>query len=174
MSTSKEHINYITTAAIIAAIYAALTYLGSFFGLSYGPIQVRFSEALTILPIFTPAAIPGLTIGCFIANIGSFNPLDMIFGSFATFLAALLTYFLRDITFKKLPLLALLPPVVINAILIGFEIAVFFLGEGYSFYGFIISAIEVGVGQLIACYGLGLTLYLALRSKKITKLNLFK
>ena len=174
MSKQKARLKYIITAAFIAAIYAALTYLGSFFGLSYGPIQVRFSEALTILPIFTPAAIPGLTVGCFIANIGSFNPLDMIFGSFATFLAALLTYFLKDITFKKLPFLALLPPIVINALLIGFEIVVFFLGEGYSFYGFIISAIEVGVGQLIACYGLGLPLYLALKSKKITKLNLFK
>ncbi len=174
MSIKKSRINYITAAAVIAAIYAALTYLGGFFGLSYGPIQIRFSEALTVLPIFTPAAIPGLTVGCFIANIGSFNPLDMIFGSFATFLAALLTYFLKDITFKKLPILALLPPIIINALLIGFEIAVFYLGEGYSFYGFIISAIEVGIGQFIACYGLGLPLYLALKTKKITKLNLFK
>lgn len=174
MSTNKDRINYITTAAIIAAIYAGLTYLGGFFGLSYGPIQIRFSEALTILPIFTPAAIPGLTVGCFIANIGSFNPLDMIFGSFATFLAALLTYFLKDLTFKKLPLLALLPPVIINALLIGFEISVFYLGDGYSFYGFIISAIEVGIGQLLACYGLGFPLYFALKTKKITKLNLFK
>lgn len=174
MSKQKSRLRYIITAALIAAIYAALTYFGSFFGLSYGPIQIRFSEALTILPIFTPAAIPGLTIGCFIANIGSFNPLDMIFGTFATFLAALLTYFLKDITFGKLPILALLPPVIINALLIGFEIAVFFLADGYSFFGFLISAIQVGVGQLIACYGLGLPLYLALKSKKIAKFDIFK
>ena len=174
MSKQKSRLKYIITAALIAAIYAALTYFGAFFGLSYGPIQVRFSEALTILPIFTPAAIPGLTIGCFIANLGSFNPLDLIFGTFATFLASVLTYFLKDFTFKKLPLLAILPPVIINALIIGFEIAVFFLAEGYSFYGFIISAIEVGVGQIIACYGLGLPLYLALKSKRVSKFDIFK
>ncbi len=173
MNKQKTRLKYIITAALIAAIYAALTYFGAFFGLSYGPLQIRFSEALTILPLFTPAAIPGLTVGCFIANIASFNPLDMIFGTFATFLAALLTYFLKDITFKKLPLLAIFPPVIINAILIGFEIAVFFLGDGYSFYGFIISAIQVGAGQIIACYGLGVPLYLALKSKKLSKLNIF-
>ncbi len=174
MNKQKSRLKYIITAALIAAIYAALTYFGGFFGLSYGPIQVRFSEALTILPIFTPAAIPGLTIGCFIANIGSFNPLDLIFGTFATFLAAVLTYFLKDMLFKKMPLLALLPPVIINALIIGFEIAVFFLSEGYSFYGFLISAIEVGIGQIVACYGLGLPLYFALKSKRLSKFNLFK
>jgi uncharacterized membrane protein len=174
MSTNKERINYITTAAIIAAIYAALTYFGAFFGLSYGPIQIRFSEALTALPIFTPAAIPGLTVGCFLANIGSFNLLDMVFGTLATLIAAILTYYLRNITFKNLPLLALFPPVIINALIIGAEIAYFFLPGGPSFYGFIISALEVGCGQLIACYGLGLPLYLTLKTKKIKKLNLFK
>ncbi|MBE6787043.1 MAG: QueT transporter family protein [Ruminococcaceae bacterium] len=174
MNKQKSRLKYIITAALIAAIYAALTYFGSFFGLSYGPIQVRFSEALTILPIFTPAAIPGLTIGCFIANIGSFNPLDLIFGTFATFLSALLTYFLKDMRFKNLPLLAILPPVIINALIIGFEIAVFFLAKGYSFYGFVISAIQVGTGQIIACYGLGLPLYLALKSKRLSKINFFK
>ena len=67
----KNRIKYIVTGAIIAATYAGLTYLCNFFGLAYGPIQLRVSEVLTILPLFTPAAIPGLTIGCFIANIGS-------------------------------------------------------------------------------------------------------
>jgi len=149
-------------------------FLVIFFGLSYGPIQVRFSEALTILPLFTPAAIPGLTIGCFIANIGSFNLLDMIFGTLATLIAAVLTYFLRNLKFKKLPLLALFPPVIINAVIIGLEIAFFFLPKGFTMYGFIISALQVGAGQLIACYGLGLPLYFALRSKKILAMNIFK
>ncbi len=173
MSNQKSHLKYIITAALIAAIYAALTYFGSFFGLSYGPIQVRFSEALTVLPIFTPAAIPGLTIGCFIANIGSFNLLDMLFGTLATLISAVLTYYLRNIKFKKLPLLALLPPVLINAVVIGLEIALFFLPEGLSFYGFIISALQVGTGQIIACYGLGLPLYLTLKSQKFSKHNIF-
>ena len=69
--TRKSKINYIVTGALIAALYAGLTYLSNIFGLAYGPIQLRFSEVLTILPVFTPAAIPGLTVGCFIANIGS-------------------------------------------------------------------------------------------------------
>ena len=167
MRKTKIDLNYITTAALIAAIYAALTYFGSFFGLSYGPVQVRFSEALTVLPVFTPAAIPGLTIGCFIANIGSFNLLDMVFGTLATLIAAILTYFLRNLRFKNLPLLALLPPVIINAVVIGIEIAVFFLPEGFSAYGLLISALEVGAGQIIACYGLGLPLYLTLKNRKL-------
>lgn len=174
MASPKQRLKYITEAACIAAVYAALTYLGGFFGLSYGPIQIRFSEALTVLPIFTPAAIPGLTVGCFIANIGSFNLLDMVFGTLATLIAAMLTYFLRNIKFKKLPLLALLPPVIINAVIIGLEIAFFFLPKSFSFYGFLISALEVGLGQIIACYGLGLPLYLALGSKKFSKLDFFK
>lgn len=171
MSTAKQRLNYITTAAVIAAIYAGLTYLGNFFGLSYGPIQIRFSEALTILPLFTPAAIPGLTIGCFIANIGSFNPIDMIFGTFATFLAAILTYWTRKMIFKKFPLLPILFPVIVNAFIIGLELALFYL-NGFTFVGFIIAALEVGAGQLIACYGLGLPLYFTLKGKKLSKLNL--
>ncbi len=170
MRKTKIDLNYITTAALIAAIYAALTYLGNFFGSAYvpvGPIQVRFSEALTVLPIFTPAAIPGLTIGCFIANIGSFNLLDMVFGTLATLVAAILTYLLRNIKFKNLPILALFPPVIINAVVIGIEIAVFFLPEGFSAYGLLISALQVGAGQIIACYGLGLPLYLTLKNRKL-------
>ncbi len=167
MSSAKDRINYITTAAFIAAVYAALTYLGGFFGLSYGPIQIRFSEALTILPVFTPAAIPGLTAGCFLANIGSFNLLDMLFGTLATFIAAVLTYFLRNIKFKNIPILALLPPIIINAFIIGAEIAVFLLSKGPSFYGFVISSIGIGIGQLITCCGLGIPLYLLIKNRKI-------
>lgn len=170
MTTRKERLNYITTAAIIAAIYAALTYLGAVFGLSYGPIQLRFSEALTILPVFTPAAIPGLTVGCFIANIGSFNLLDMVFGTLATLIAAILTRMFKDIKFKGLPLLSLFPPVIVNAIIIGLEIAIFLLPEGLSLYGFLISALEVGIGQLIVCYALGIPFYLTVQKTKLIKI----
>lgn len=169
MHTPKERLNYITTAAFIAAVYAALTYFGNFFGLSYGPFQIRFSEALTVLPIFTSAAVPGLTVGCFIANIGSFNLLDMVFGTFATLIAAILTRLLRKIKFYKLPLLAIAPPVLINAIVIGLEIAIFFIPEDLSLYTFLTYAAYVGVGQLIACYGLGIPLYLALKGKFFQK-----
>lgn len=170
MATHKEKLNYITTAAIIAAIYAALTYFGAFFGLSYGPIQLRFSEALTILPVFTPAAIPGLTVGCFIANIGSFNLLDMVFGTLATLIAAILTRMFKSVKFKGLPILSLLPPVIVNAIIIGLEIAIFYLPDGLSLYGFLISALEVGIGQLIVCYALGIPFYLTVQKTKLIKL----
>ncbi|MBQ1988709.1 MAG: QueT transporter family protein, partial [Clostridia bacterium] len=144
----KERINYIIVGSVIAAAYAGLTYLSNVFGLAYGPIQLRISEVLTLLPIFTPAAIPGLTVGCFLANIGSFNAADMIFGTFATFIAAILTYYLKNIRIKKLPVLSMLSPVIVNAVIIGFEIAVLFLPEGYTFWGFVISALEVGAGEL--------------------------
>lgn len=167
--TRQEKTRFIITGALIAAAYAGLTYLSNVFGLAYGPIQLRLSEMMTVLPVFTPAAIPGLTMGCFIANIGSFNAADMLFGTLATLAAAILTYHLRDIKWRNLPILALLPPVLINAILIGFEIALFYLPEGFGFWGFIISGIEVGIGQVIVCYIFGIPFYLAVKKYKIFK-----
>ena len=172
MSNSKKRINYIISAALIAAFYAALTFFGNIFGLSYGPIQLRFSEVLTVLPLFTPAAIPGLTIGCCIANIASFNILDVVFGSLATLVAACLTYILKDIRFKGIPLLALLPPVVVNALVIGLEISLF-LAPKFHFYGFLIAALQVGIGQFIVCYCFGIPFYLIVDKNK-GKRNLTK
>lgn len=170
----KSKTQFIITGALIAAAYAGLTYLSNIFGLAYGPIQLRVSEVLTVLPVFTPAAIPGLTVGCFISNIGSFNALDLIFGTAATLIAAILTYYLRNIKFKTLPLLAFLPPVLVNAIVIGFEIAWFFLPEGYSFWGFIISGLQVGIGQLIVCYAFGIPFYLVTKKYKIFERDYIK
>ena len=170
----KERINYIIVGSVIAAAYAGLTYLSNVFGLAYGPIQLRISEVLTLLPIFTPAAIPGLTVGCFLANIGSFNAADMIFGTFATFIAAILTYYLKNIRIKKLPVLSMLSPVIVNAVIIGFEIAVLFLPEGYTFWGFVISALEVGAGELIVCLALGIPFFLAVEKYKIFEMNFIK
>ena len=150
-----------------AAAYAGLTYLSNVFNLAYGPIQLRISEMLTVLPVFSVAAIPGLTVGCFIANIGSFNVADLFFGTFATLIAAILTYCFRNITWRGLPLLSLLPPVIINALIIGFEISLLYLPQGLSFWGFIISALEVGLGQLIVCYVFGIPFYLAVKKNKI-------
>lgn len=165
---------FIITGALIAAAYAGLTYLSNVFGLAYGPIQLRVSEVLTILPVFTPAAIPGLTLGCFIANIGSFNAADMLFGTFATLLAAVLTYFLRDIKFKKLPILAMLPPVLVNAVIIGFEIAWLFLPDGSGFWGFVISFLEVGLGQFIVCVGFGIPFYIVVEKYRIFEIKITK
>lgn len=167
MADRKKRIEFIVTGALIAAAYVGLTFLSNVFSLAYGPIQLRVSEVLTLLPIFTPAAIPGVTIGCFIANIASFNLLDMIFGTAATFVAACCTYLLRHIRFKGLPLLAMLPPVVINAVVIGLEIAFFFLPEGFTLWGFVISGLEVGLGELIVCYVFGIPFYWVIKKYNI-------
>lgn len=163
----RSKIEFIITGAFIAAAYAGLTYLSNIFQLAYGPIQLRISEILTVLPVFTPAAIPGLTLGCFIANIGSFNAADMLFGTAATLAAAILTYYLRGIKTKGIPVLSLLPPVIVNAVVIGFEIALFFLPEGYSFWGFIISGFQVGIGQFIVCFIFGIPFYLVVKKYRI-------
>ncbi len=157
---------YIVTGAIIAAIYAALTLLSNTVGLAFGPIQFRLSEALTILPIFTPAAIPGLALGCLISNIFSFNIADMLFGTIATLFAAILTRRLRFIKTFNLPLLSLLPPIIINAIIVGAEISLLYLEASSFMYGFYISAIEVGISEAAVCIFLGIPLYLALKNKR--------
>ena len=169
MSKSRERINYIITGAIIAALYVDLTFLSNIFNLAFGPVQFRVSEVLTILPVFTSAAIPGVAVGCFIANIASFNPLDMIFGTSATVIAALLTFFFRNIKFRGIPLLSMFPPVIINALVIGLEIAIFFLPEGNLLWGFVISALHVGLGELVVCVGLGITFYLVVEKNGLFK-----
>ncbi|MEG0545981.1 MAG: QueT transporter family protein [Oscillospiraceae bacterium] len=167
---NRKKINFLVTGAVIAALYAALTYAASAFGLAYGSIQFRFSEALTILPIFTPAAIPGLAIGCFLGNLASpFGMLDIVLGTLATLIAAVLTYFTRKIKFKNIPFLAPIFPVITNAIIIGLEIS-FFMPEGFTFAGFFISAMQVAIGEMVVCYALGLPLAVAIEKSGINKI----
>lgn len=165
MKNVKNHTRYIVTGAVIAALYALLTFLSNIFGLAYGPIQFRVSEALTILPIFTPAAIPGIAIGCLISNIFSFNAVDMIFGTFASLSAAVLTRKFRNIKFFEIPLLSFLPPVIINALAVGAEITLFYLDGTPSLAAFLISALQVGLGEAAVCFILGVPLYLNLKNK---------
>lgn len=150
----KSRSNFIAYAAMIAALYAILTYFASLLGLASNAIQVRFSEALCILPIFTPAAIPGLTIGCFISNLisGCLVP-DIIFGSVATFIGAFGTYLLR-----KNPFLALLPPIVSNTVIIPFV-----LMYAYGIRPIWFSFITVCIGEIISCGVLGIFLYSVLK-----------
>lgn len=165
MKTKKNNTRYIVTGAIIAAMYVALTMLSNFFGLAYGPIQFRVSEVLSILPVFTPAAIPGLAVGCLISNLLSFNAVDLIFGTLATIIAALLSRSFRNIKLWNIPLLSFLPPIFVNAAIVGAEISIFFL-EGNSFLaGFWVSALQVGVGQAAVCFLLGIPFYLAVKNK---------
>ncbi len=165
----KIDTRYIVTGALIAAMYVVLTFISNTLGIAYGPIQFRISEALTILPVFNPAAIPGLAVGCLISNVFSFNAVDMILGTLATLIAALLTRKLRNIKFFNLPILSLLPPIIVNAIIVGVEIAVFYLDGAPFLSGFLLSALEVGLGQAAVCFLLGIPLYLALQNKR----NLF-
>lgn len=159
MKNRKKIVN-IAVSAIIAALYVVLTYLASALGLASFAVQVRFSEALTILPIFTPAAIPGLFIGCVLANILTGCAVwDVVLGSIATLLGALGTYFLR-----KHKLLATLPPIVANTIIVPPVLLYVYNLEGtYWFF-----ALTVCLGEIISCGVLG-----SLLRKSLEKRNLF-
>ena len=149
----------LTLAAVLAAVYAALTITLPV--PQYGAVQIRFAEALTVLPFLFPAATPGLFVGCIIANLFSPFVLDVVFGSMATLLACLVTYKLRNIRFKGLALAASLPPVLFNAVIIGIEIAVMFPDPSSSapiWLACITNGISVGIGELISCTVLGVLL----------------
>ena len=150
----------LVTAAVIAALYAALTLLLA--PISYGVVQFRLSEALTILPIFTPFAIPGLFIGCLLANLlGGLGIWDVFLGSLTTLIAAVCTYYVRKNVF-----LALLPPVVFNAVIIGMMIFFLSFTPPYDFslaWPFVGS---VGLGQLVSVCLAGGALYLALKKHR--------
>ena len=166
---NKRKTDFVVKSAVIAAIYAGLTYFAAILNVAYGGIQFRFSEALTILAVFSPASIPGLTIGCFLGNITSpYGLVDIVCGTLATLIAAVLSYKTRNIKFKDLPLLSALFPVLSNAIIIGLEITLF-MPERFAFKAFLISAFQVGFGELIMCYGLGIPLYKVIKKTKIDK-----
>ena len=154
MRTISKKTAYITQAALIAALYTVLTMIAAGFDLASGAIQVRFSEALTIMPFFTPAAIPGLTLGCLLSNIltGCALP-DVIFGTLATLLGALGTYALRKNRF-----LCAVPPIVSNALIIPFVLTYAYHIPG----GIPLFMLTVGLGELISCMGLGQLLLQAL------------
>lgn len=144
---------FLTQAALIAALYAAVTLLLA--PISYGQLQVRASEALTLLPIIAPAAVPGLFVGCLLANL--LNPagttaLDVVFGSLATLAAALLTRRLRH-----RPLAAAAAPVAINALVVGWVLTTLYQ------LPYLATAGWIGLGELIACCALGFPLLWALK-----------
>ena len=153
----NKKVLFLTHAAMIAAIYVVLTLV--FQAISFGEIQVRIAEALTILPAFTPAAIPGLFIGCIIGNIfgGSILP-DIIFGSLATLIGSCFTYLLR----KQNKYLAPLPPIISNTVIVplvlkyayGFNLPIAFM------------MLTVGIGEVISCGVLGMILYSSLENHK--------
>ena len=154
--TNKKTL-FITEAAVIAAIYTALVMIFQFS--SFGPVQFRIAEALTILPYFTPAAIPGLTIGCFLSAVltPGVHILDMVFGSLATLIAAILSYRLRRNKY-----LVPIPPILVNAIILPW-IFKFAYGDAQPVP---VMMLSVGVSQLLAAGVLGMVLLLALDKVK--------
>lgn len=156
---NRNTIRTLTAAALIAAMYTVLTVCLA--PLSYGLVQCRLSEALTILAAFTPTAIPGLTVGCVISNLIGLSSganiagaLDVLLGPLATGVAAWLTWVLRDRRVGRLPLWSTLPPVVFNALIVGTELA--FVAPQFTIEVWFIQMGLVAAGQLVACVGGGL------------------
>ena len=150
---NKKSIHLLTQAAMIAALYVVLTFIANAFGLANYAVQVRFSEAITILPLFTPAAIPGLFAGCLISNIltGCALP-DIVFGSAATLIGALGTWKLAKLfPDKRFP--APIPPIVANTVIVPFV-----LRYAYGIRPLWLSFLTVGAGEIISCGILGLLL----------------
>ncbi|MCR4793520.1 MAG: QueT transporter family protein [Lachnospiraceae bacterium] len=170
----KKSLLLITQGAMIAALYTVLTVLAGSLNLANGVIQIRFSEALTILPAFTPAAIPGLFVGCVLSNIlTGCHPLDVIFGSLATLLGGIFTYLLTHkradgkwnfVPGKKSMFLAPIPPIVANTLIVPFVLAYVYGFEGSwgIFSGVTFFMITVGAGEIMSCFVLGFALYNAL------------
>ncbi len=154
---------FVCEAAIIAALYVALTWLSTLLGLSSGAIQCRFSEALCILPYFTASAIPGLGIGCLISNImAGGNPFDIAFGTLATVLGAIVTYALRKFSAGKW--LAAIPAIVSNTLMIPFVLRFTYTwGVENSIYYYMLT---VGIGEVISAGIFGTVLILALEPHK--------
>jgi len=188
----NTRIPFIAQAAVIAALYVAISLPIAMSGpiayLNYGPIQFRIAEALAMLAALTPAAIPGLAIGCLLTNIlGPYGVPDMVFGTLASLLAALCTYWLRKITFslsvsmelpsrsfqlsaEKLPLFSALPPVLFNAVIIGTMIAYFFM-DSFEWSNILLFGAQVGFGQAVVVFLLGLPLAALLKKTKIFSRN---
>ena len=150
----------LTQGAMIAALYVVLTFIANLAGLASGVIQVRLSEALTILPVFTAAAVPGLAVGCVLANLLTGCAIwDVVFGSLATLIGAVGTRLLRG----QSPVLAVLPPILSNIIIVPLVLQrVYGVEDAYWYL-----AMTVGAGEIISCGVLGLLLYRSLKNTKI-------
>ncbi|RKM61894.1 QueT transporter family protein [Butyrivibrio sp. CB08] len=156
----NKNVVFITHAAAIAALYVVLTLVANAMGLANYAVQVRFSEALTILPYFTPAAIPGLFVGCILSNLlTGCMTLDVIFGSLATLIGAVGTYIIGGKVKKPLAKwLCPIPPIVANMIIVPqLLMRVYQIPGSLLFF-----TATVGLGEIISCYILGILLLIAL------------
>lgn len=162
-----KHTRYLVQAAIIAALYAVLTHMQNLLlpGSATWAIQMRISEALCVLAFFTPAAVPGLSLGCLLFNLtySATLPLDFLVGTLATFLAAEGMWLTRAWKVKGLPLFGLILPALFNALLVGWELAVYIGG------GFVMNAVYVAIGELAVLLVLGSALYYTLLARGLDK-----
>lgn len=171
----KKTTLFIAYAAVIAAMYATLTILQNVLlpGSASAAVQFRVAEVLTILALYTPAAIPGLAVGCAVANLSSVTvagPLDLIIGSLASLIAAVLMYATRNVRLFKLPVLAALMPALVNGVLVGFEIDFFIVNQGsFNFYDFLFQGGCVALGELAVLFLLGLPLTRLIEVKGLDK-----
>lgn len=151
----------ITVAGLIAAAYVVLTFIAQSVGLASGAIQFRLSEMLTILPMFTTAAIPGLAVGCVLANILTGCALwDVVFGSVATLLGALGTHLLKK---TENPYLGCLPPIISNMLIVpAVLMKVYGAPESYWYL-----MLTVGIGEVVCCGLLGVILYKVMKKRNI-------
>ena len=163
--TMNKKTRFLTQSALIAALYVALTYLQNFLlpGTTSMAIQFRLSEALCVLALFTPAAIPGLTPGCLIFNISYSHtlPLDFLLGTLATFLAVGGMYLTRRWTIKGYPIIAMLLPAITNALLVGWEISIYVGG------GFFMNALYVAIGEAAVLLIAGTALFYAIKARNL-------
>jgi len=156
---------YLTQAAIIAALYTVLTHMQNLLlpGSATWMIQMRVSEALGVLAFFTPAAIPGLTVGCLLFNItfAAALPLDFVLGSGATLMAAFAMWKTRNVRVKGYPLPGMLMPALCNALLVGWELSVYIGG------GFLMNAVYVAIGEAAILLTLGTALYYVIEKRHL-------
>lgn len=174
----KEKVLHFAQSAIISAMYVALTYAQEMIipASTSMAVQFRMSEALMMLCTFSPTAIYGLTLGCVISNLINVSvlPLDVILGSFATFMAAVCMYRTRNIRFKNLPVLSALMPAVFNGVIIGMEIELFYIEGSFKFTGFLVQGCCVALGEILVLYTLGLILYKVMVKRGLDKLMAVK
>lgn len=163
----------IAVCGLIAALYTAICLATPVF--SYGVIQVRIAEALTLLPVFSPLAIWGVTLGCAVSNLVGWiigaNPIgymDVLFGTCATLLAGVISYRLRNRRWFGLPILSALAPVVCNGVIIGAELSILVTGN-LSFTAMLVNGLYVAAGELVSCVVLGLPMVAALERRDILR-----
>lgn len=149
-----KSIRALTVSASVAAVYVFLTYIT--LPISFGSIQFRVAEIMNVFALFTPLSVYGLTVGCFLSNLLSFNPFDVFIGTAATLISSWLIYLFRTIKIKNLPILSMLMPVIFNGLFIGFELTLY--AGKFSLPFFLLSALSVAAGESVASV-VGLLLY---------------